>query len=237
MSEHHASPFRFVVDSDSLMLCREILESLVSSYEIDRAIAIEMMNEYWRGADLRNDPYFGNRLPHHWASIVHQNHLRLKGPSDREIDILPGVKMSVAINTLSFLLGTQAPKATTFLAPYGFEEALRLRESSVFERQWSEALAVLRRGGRYVEEEFDDIQDEVLRAATRSTGSAEVAGYVSDDVWILLHGIHADSRDPWLNALYSTYAELRFPTGELIPVEGSLREIVAMRISNRNLSD
>ena len=82
--------------------------------------------------------------------------------------------------------------------------------------------------GRVVDERtsIDELRERVFMRVYELTANSDLAAFASDDFEIIAGGSVLDLADPWLNALWASYADRRFPMGELRPIAGELRELV-----------
>lgn len=105
--------------------------------------------------------------------------------------------------------------------------ALHERDADPFDTEWMRIHRELKEVA--ISAEHKELLAEIRKAAFLSTMEAtknsELAGYISDDFDLLGRGLIADAADPWLNGLWVTYCEEKFPCGELKPRAGKLREL------------
>lgn len=105
---------------------------------------------------------------------------------------------------------------------------LDLRDEPEFEAEWL----------RLVEEvetiELSEIDEMLINkickhsflAVYNITGSGELAGYISDDFELISKAITIRLNDPWLNSFILSYANSKFPYGELEPTDLQIEEVI-----------
>lgn len=120
----------------------------------------------------------------------------------------------------------------TLLSPATFDvdidEALDQRDQPDFDTEWMrvnnaiQSLDIPSEG----KPPLDRLREIAFKKTFRTTGNAELAGYVSDDFGLLGAGLLVGLDDDWLNAMWAEYRNERFPFGSLSPVKGRLRDMI-----------
>jgi hypothetical protein len=114
--------------------------------------------------------------------------------------------------------GTLLPSA--FYAELDCDRALDSRDgNSEFEARWARVYAEIER--RWTEPNIgddlralaDDIRRESFLAVSRATGQHEIAGYVSDDLDLIVRGKIVGINDPLLSSMWQVYTRGEFPCG------------------------
>ena len=70
-----------------------------------------------------------------------------------------------------------------------------------------------------------ELRESAFLLAIQRWSSHDVAACVSDDMGLLGDALALDSYDPWINGLLRAYANGRLPNGEIVVVEGRLRDV------------
>jgi len=110
------------------------------------------------------------------------------------------------------------------------DAALDRRDSDPFDSAWLRIFDLI--GDRSAaigpseRSSIDELRERVFMRVYELTANSDLAAFASDDFEIIAGGSVLDLADPWLNALWASYADRRFPMGELRPIAGELRELV-----------
>lgn len=108
---------------------------------------------------------------------------------------------------------------------FDHDVALDERDAEPFDAEWMRVYRELKE--TTISAEQQELLSEIGKAAflrtMEVTRSSDLAGYISDDFDLLGRGLIANAADPWLNGLWRSYCEERFPCGELGQQPGKLR--------------
>ena len=214
-----ANQLSFEVDSYALFVCKELVQILSSNYQVGPADAVRMMNLYWGTADLREDPYFGNRTAEYWAQIVHQNYLRSFPPSGVLLTQCGRLTLPETIRIVRRVLSEDLTQSKTLLSGRTVEEVVELRSSHPFDHRWNASLNSLRGGDKFIEGEFWESERLVFEIVGRELGSSDLAAHVSDDASLILHAAKQGKHEPWISALFGAYIDGHVPFGALAESE------------------
>jgi hypothetical protein len=119
----------------------------------------------------------------------------------------------------------------TFLAKINsgidFFSSLDGRETPEFDRTWIAAYDELKLS--YLTESqsahLDQIRKKAYLSCLEVTGSADMAGYVSDDFELIVRAIFNDSGNLWISALAGEYLAGGFPQGTIMPSEVGVKKL------------
>lgn len=206
--------FEFETDVGGAEFCLEVLEALQEQYGYSRDGALRWMNALWRGSRiLASEGYAMNQGARKTAQMVNAYKLRHGPGRDRGAP----VRGLVSVRELAAqLLEATSPKRVevpSFLgatAPENLDDQL---EAQGYFNHWNRVLNRLRTARFFLEEEFSDIELEVLRAFESSPHLRPVGVVASDDVGILVQGYVHDDEDPFLAAVYRCYLDGVSPLG------------------------
>ncbi len=108
---------------------------------------------------------------------------------------------------------------------------LELRDAPEFESEWMRVHRLLLEHDKLpphpteVSETIHAIEEAAFKAvysATQAKDFTEFAPLVSDDFSLFAHAIARDFHDPWLNGLFRSYRNGKFPAGSISCVDVSI---------------
>jgi len=108
---------------------------------------------------------------------------------------------------------------------------LELRDAPEFESEWMRVHLLLSERDKLsphsteVSETIHAVEEAAFKAvysATKATDFTEFAPLVSDDFSLFAHAIARDFNDPWLNGLFRSYLNGKFPVGNISCVDVSI---------------
>ena len=105
---------------------------------------------------------------------------------------------------------------------------LDLRDKPEFEKEWLRIFEKFK-NIELTETEIlliNKIREQSFLAVYNITGSDELAGYISDDFEIICKGIISKFNDSWLNSFMFSYANYKFPYGELENTNLQIEDII-----------
>lgn len=105
---------------------------------------------------------------------------------------------------------------------------LDLRDEPEFENEWLR-LSEIAEAVELSETEktlIDKICKHSFLAVYNITASGELAGYISDDFELISKAMTIRLDDPWLNSFILSYANFKFPYGELKPTDLGIEEVI-----------
>lgn len=105
------------------------------------------------------------------------------------------------------------------------DDALELRDRPEFESEWLRVDGLLESGvGEH--DPTERLREAAFKLTYARTNHPELAGYVADDFALIGAALLSGLDDPWLNSLWVSYRDGRFPCMQLDAVSGSLQELI-----------